>query len=211
VEEKRARHVGLAGFAPDSVPEPLAYEVWDLLRIGSPKLAYGVATGFPMVPFDVNVVADFVDVATPVLPGQGNQNKIVWDMAVYEIAYQIQNKATPAAFDSQTNYFFELESGIEATLLVTGAAGGYTPVVNYTPLRLISGKLARPWLLTYNNGIVMSFQATVTLPFPVKVTVTFKSETCLWPALLDMTGSECLIRLREMGYMIDCFKTRCSP
>jgi hypothetical protein len=167
-----------------------------------------VACGFSLTPMYVNVIGDFVDPSVTLVPGQGQQDKISWDLAVYEVAYQIQNKNTPAAFDAQTNFFYQLESGIEATLLITGAGGGYSPAVNFTPLRLLATRLDRPWLLTYNNGIAMSFQATVPLPFAVKVTVCFKTRTCLWPVLLEITGYEALGRLKDLGYVTDCFKAR---
>ena len=190
---------------PKGCTPAMAEAVYDMLTVGSPRLAYALACGVPLVPYDINCVALFGDVSVVLVPDVGQNVKIVQDQIVREIRFQVQNQTTPAGFDSITNYFFEQESGIEARLKTVGAGGGYNPVPEFTPIKLIAGPLRRGWLLTYTNGLVMDFQATVALPFPVKVTFTFKSETVYWPRLIDMTSYEALQKLKSMGYVCDAW------
>jgi hypothetical protein len=195
----------LDGFAPAGTTPGMACAVFDMLVVGSPRLAYALACGIPLVPFDIKCSGLFTDPSVTLVPDVGQNVKIVQDMVVREIKFQIQNQKTPAGLDSITNYFFEQESGIEARLKTVGAGGGYNPVPQFMPLKLIAGPLRTGWLLTYTNGLVMDFQATVPLPFGVQVTVAFKSDTVYWPRLIDMTSEEALKKLKKMGYVCDAF------
>lgn len=192
---------------PDGCTPAMAQAVYDMLTIGSPRLAFALACGVPLVPYQVPVVALFGDTSVTLVPEVGNDVKIVQDFAVKKVVFQVQNQETPSGFDSITNYFYELESGIEARLKIVGAGGGYNPVPVFTPIREIAGDLDRPWLVTYTNGFVMDFQATVPLPFAVKVTFSFKGETVYWPRLIDMSSLEALKALKKMGYVCDAFES----
>ena len=112
----------------------------------------------------------------------------------------MQNQDTPSGLDSLTNFFFEQESGILATMQIVGAAGGYQPYNFFTPIKLMCGP-KKMWLITYNNGIVMNFNASVALPFPVTVTFVFRCRTSYWRKLLEMTSWEALCKLKEMGFL----------
>jgi hypothetical protein len=196
---------GPDGFAPAGCPTGMAAAVWEMLTLGSPRLAYALACGVPLVPYNIKVAGLFPSTNTTLVPDQGQNVKIVQDMIVREIKFQVQNQNTPGGLDSITNYFFQLESGIEARLKTVGAGGGYNPVPEFQPIATIAGKLRKGWLLTYTNGLVMDFQASVQLPFPVKVTFTFESETVYWPRLIDMTSYEALRCLKKMGYVCEAF------
>ena len=142
---------------------PTGYEpetariIYDLLRAGSSKLAYSVASGFPLVEYAYTLEADFDTASTTSVPNVGQDQKVVQDSIIDDVVFQVQNQDTPAGLDSITNFFFEQESGIEATMQIVGAAGGYQPYNFFTPIKLMCGP-KKMWLITYNNGIVMNFQ-----------------------------------------------------
>lgn len=184
-------------------------QVYSLLKLGSPRLAYAVACGVPLVPWTFNVQADFTSVGQTEVSQAGNNVKIVQDTLIQEIKIQVQNQNTPGGTDSLTNFFYELESGIEANLKIVGAGTGYMPVPEFTPLKHIARKFAcgKEWLLTYNNGVEMDFQATVSpLPFPVVVTVSFEGVTSAWPKLIDISQSDAVQKLKSLGYLCDTYE-----
>jgi hypothetical protein len=205
------QHEGLGcSPVPEGTDPQLAAEVYKALRYGSPRLAFAQACGVPLVPFSIRVVGDFPDVAQALSPSDGNTIKIVQDTFISEIKFQVQNQNPPSGLDSLTNFFFELESGIEARLKTIAGGTGYNPVPDFTPIKLISRRLvdeqSGPWLLTYDNGLVMDFQATVLpLPFPVKVTFVFEGKTSYFPKIIDMSQLQAVKMLKEMGYLCDAY------
>jgi len=194
-----------AGHCPSGVEPAISKLVYELLRAGSSKLAYSVASGFPLVEYAYTLEADFETTSTTTIANVGQDQKVVQDSIIDDVVYQVQNQNTPAGLDSITNYFFELESGIEATMQIVGAGGGYEPYNMFTPIRLMCGP-KKMWLITYNNGIVMNFNASITLPFPVTVTFVFRCRTSYWRKLLEMTSYEALCELKEMGYLCKTYE-----
>jgi hypothetical protein len=192
---------------PAGCPSHVVEEVYRLLDLGSPKLAFAVASGAPLVPFYIPVAGLFQTVGQTLVPKNGNPSRLVQDTIIEEIELQVQNQNPPSGLDSLTNEFFELQSGIEATVKIVGPGGGYNPVPDQMPLKSIKGYLRRPWLLTYTNGINVDYFATVSpLPFPVKVTLTFKGVTSYWKRLIDISPLECLRGLTDMGYLCDSYQ-----
>jgi hypothetical protein len=204
VEDEKKVGVGAvgAGECPAGYTIALASEVYRLLDLGTPKLAYARAMGFTLEPFHILVSAPFTTTQTTTVPNAGNASKIFQDTLVTEIDYTITNTATPAGLDSLTNFFFSEMSGITAQIKIEQGAGSYNPVPDFEPLRLLRKKLFRPWLLGINTGVKMNFRASVVLPFPVQVDVTFFGETTWWPKLMDMTTLDCMKRLQSMGFMV---------
>jgi hypothetical protein len=200
---------GAGGPVPDGATVEMAKNVYRYLRLGSPRLAFAAACGVPCIPWSFRVEADFTSTSQTNVFQAGNDVKIVQDTFIEEIKIQVQNQNTPGGLDSLTNYFFELESGIEAIMKVVGPGTGYVPVPQYTPLKHIARKFSQDslWLLTYNNGVQMDFQATVTpLPFLVNVTVTFEGFTSAWPKIIDMTQAEAVRSLKKLGYLCDAYE-----
>ena len=188
------------GFEPET-----ARIIYDLLRAGSSKLAYSVASGFPLVEYAYTLEADFDSASTTEVNNVGQDQKVVQDSIIDDVVFQVQNQDTPSGLDSLTNFFFEQESGILATMQIVGAAGGYQPYNFFTPIKLMCGP-KKMWLITYNNGIVMNFNASVPLPFPVTVTFVFRCRTSYWRKLLEMTSWEALCKLKEMGFLCDWYE-----
>jgi hypothetical protein len=194
------RHHVPTGYEPET-----ARLVYDLLRAGSSKLAYSVASGFPLVEYAYTLEADFDSADTTEVNNVGQDQKVVQDSIIDEVVFQVQNQNTPAGLDSLTNEFFELQSGIEATMQIVGAAGGYQSYNFFTPIKLMCGE-KKMWLITYNNGIVMNFNASVPLPFAVTVTFVFRCRTSYWRRLLEMTSYEALCKLKEMGFLAEWYE-----
>ena len=79
-----------------------------------------------------------------------------------------------------SDFFLNFQSSIEGILQVQGSPQ-YQVVSNYTPLASIAdtvnGDAHWPdgWVLNYNQQLMMSFHADVTLPFaPLEVVCTFR-------------------------------------
>src|SRR5579875_9832 len=204
-----ATSAAAGGPCPPGVTIEMAKDVYRYLRLGSPRLAFAAACGVPRVPWSFRVEADVTETSQTEVTQAGNDVKIVQDTFIEEIKVQVQNQNTPGGLDSLTNFFFEMESGIEANMKVVGAGTGYMPIPEFTPLKHIARKFSKDqlWLLTYNNGVQMDFQATVTpLPFLVNVTVTFEGFTSAWPKIIDMTQAEAIKGLKKLGYLCDAYE-----
>jgi hypothetical protein len=181
--------------------------VQQLLSLGSPKLAYSVACGYGLIPWDIPVPGTFANTATTDVPNIGNVNKVVQDTVVESVDFTITNQNTPAGNDSLNNWAFIQSSGIQARLKVVGGMGaGYTPVPNFSPLEVsFRRRYERKWLITYNQGLVVDLHATVTLPFAVQVFVVYRTMTTPSPMILDMTNREALQGLSAKGYDISTY------
>jgi hypothetical protein len=183
-------------------PPEIQASVYEMLDCGSARLAYARAKGVSLVPYDIVVSATFSSTSVSLVPDVGRKDKISSDTVVREITYQVTNLQTPAGFDSITNEFFELQSGIVARLRVDAAGGGYLPVPDYQPIKRIARCFPRGWLLSYNMGLKMDFQALVPLPFPVQVDFIFHGETVYWLPAIQMDNTVAFQKLANMGYNV---------
>jgi len=189
--------------AATQYPPEIVEGVFAMLNAGSARLAYARAKGVSLVPYDILVPALFSSAGVTAVPDAGNQEKIQQDTIIRKVDYQITNQNSPAGFDSITNEFFALNSGIQARMKIIAAGGGYNPVPDFQPLELIKREFPRGWLLTYNNGIKMDFQASVPLPFAVQVNVVFHGETVYWLPALQMTNADAFRALQALGYNVN--------
>src|SRR5579875_3235646 len=130
-----ATSAAAGGPCPPGVTIEMAKDVYRYLRLGSPRLAFAAACGVPRVPWSFRVEADFTETSQTEVTQAGNDVKIVQDTFIEEIKVQVQNQNTPGGLDSLTNFFFEMESGIEANMKVVGAGTGYMPIPEFTPLK----------------------------------------------------------------------------
>lgn len=190
---------------------PLEAGVWAMLAAGSPRLALAKALGVPLAPYIVNVRARFPTVDAADVPNVGSDVKIVQDTLIDALVVRIQNDNTPQnTFSTLSDYFFNFQSGITATLQVNGAPR-YSIAENFTPLStladVINGNSHWPggWILTYNQQLFMSFHSDVTLPFaPLDVICTYRA----WLPTSDMfmrnrlSDDAVFAKLSECG--IDC-------
>jgi hypothetical protein len=109
-------------------------------------------------------------------------------------------------FQPQSDYFFNFQSGIEASLDVKGAPR-YAVADNFTPLSTLadvvngSSKWPAGWILTYQQQLFMSFNNRIApLPFaPLSVICTFRTWTPVGEMFVQMTNREAFQRLAENG------------
>jgi len=179
----------------------------------SPQLALARYMGVQLAPFLLNIRTSFVDstvTADPVSfdgPTSASGNiSISQPTIVDQIMYEIDapNAFSGNVFKSMNDFFYQLQSGIQAQLWVTGAPR-YSVANFFTPLRSLLAGLAEGWpigwVLGYTQSIMMQFQQTIPVPtFPTNVTVTFR----LWqPIGTDdfqmMTAQEARSRLAAAG------------
>jgi len=183
--DKRAEKIAGLGDPGDSADATAFYaEVYEMLALGSPRLALGKALGIKMVPFLINVRATFTSTDTTDVPDVGSDVQIVQDTLVDEALVRITNQSNTAnasVFQPQSDYFYNVQSGIECTLDVMGAPR-YSIVEKFTPLATVfdtangSGLWPECFVLTYQQQFFMSFHASVTLPYaPLDVTVSWRA------------------------------------
>jgi len=155
----------------------------------NPQLAYARALRVPLVPWFPNIRGTF-DGTTPTIGPfswavQGSSNdqvRLNTFGVVDRIVFQIDapNANSGNGFKPQFDFFYGLQSGIEATLIVDGDPK-YVPSPDFTPLRSLCALLNEAWpsgwVLTNTNVCKMQFNvpllALLETP-PVKVTVTFR-------------------------------------
>jgi hypothetical protein len=197
--------------------------VYELLALGYPRLALARAQGIPFVPYYINVRTTFDNPDRNLNPEVGSDVKIVADTIIQSIDYTITRDRTPQnVFQPQSDYYFSLQSGIEAKINVVGMP---RPSIapKFTPLSTLAKSVGTSghgfphgiWVMTYQQQLLVDFLARVQLPdFPTTVVLTFKTLT---PATdkfdgVNITDREALIRLRDMcGFCIpDCYVTACK-
>jgi hypothetical protein len=214
--------MGVAGLGcGDGGMGSLASGVYDMLKLGSPRLAYAIALGTRLVPYYINIRATFDDLSVVDIPTVGADVKIVQDTLFNDIVYKIINKSTTAndsTFRTQSDYYFNVQSGIEAVFDIQGAprpslAPKFTPLANLADgLQNFSG-WPKGFILTYQQQPAMSFHASVTLPYvPIEVIVTLRGWTPQNEMFVDMTNKDAFCGLEKCGFIIDeCYRDRvCS-
>ena len=164
-----------------------------ILRLAqySPQIALAIVEGATFAPYLANIRASFVDATNTLNPVSFDTGNLSQCSVCDSIEYEID---APNAFPGTqlkpfTDYFYGLQSGIQATLLV-GVGGGaprYAVADTFTPLRSLLHAVGDAWpdgwVLQYNQTVVMQFQQTMPVPtYPTNITVTFR----LWmPAGTD--------------------------
>jgi hypothetical protein len=194
---------------------PLEPEITSMLGSGSPRLALAVARGVPLAPYMVNVRAIFPDTTTAIIPDVGSDVKISQDLMVEALVVRTVNESETAnqnQFQSQSDFFYGIQSGLEATLDVKGAPR-YTVADTFTPLSTL-GDVAvgnsfwpRKWVLLYQQQLFMSFRTTVLLPFaPIEVICTFRTRGPVTEEFSGATMSNrtaCELLQKEFGITLD--------
>ena len=143
-------------------------------------------------------------------PARLDQFGIV-DCIVYEIDQP--NAQSGQTLKPLNDYFFNLQSGITATMSVVGAPR-YVPAADFTPLRTLLAGVAEPWpmgwVLGYTQSIQMQFMPSALLTPPTTLTVTFR----LWQVygttdFIGMTDSTAFDKLEGLGFK--CNRARNAP
>lgn len=194
----------------DASMGPLSAGVYSMLAAGSPRLALAKALGVPLAPYCINVRATFQDSDDDVIPDVGSDVKIVQDTLIDALVIRITTDRAPVdELTTLSDFFFNFQSGIEATLDVLGAPR-YAVAPKFTPLStladVVTGGSHWPggWLLTYQQQLQMSFFARVALPdFPVTVVCTYRGWIPVGEMFVQMTNMDAFDRLAECGVTCD--------
>lgn len=181
----------------------------------SPLLALARATRTPLVPIIYNVVGTF----TAAQPSTTNQ--VSWQVAgsptrldqfavVDAVMFEIDCAAANAGsqFKPLTDFFFGLQSGITAMMLVKGAPQYSVAPDLSTPIRTLCAMLnegwPQGWVLTPTQGILMQFSATQALSFlPLTITVSFRMwtpSTSCGDRFVNLSDQDACGQLQSMGY-----------
>jgi hypothetical protein len=188
----------------------------------SPQIALALARGDQLVPYVASCKCTFSDpnvsnITNVALEGGASGTQTSFPSGIFQatvidhVDYQI-NQA--GAFAGQTlktlaDFFFNLQSGISATLDVYGAPQ-YSVAPFYQPIRALLGFLKRGfpygWFLNYTQGLKMSFNADIALPsLPVTVAVTFAMWTPSGDRYVRMSDETALQGLSDCGVSVpDC-------
>ena len=173
----------------------------------SPQVALALVERTRFAPYNVNIRASFVDGTNTLNPVSFDGGNLSQPSVCDSIEYEIdQPNAFPGTqLKSLSDYFFGLQSGIQATMDVQGAPR-YTVSPFFTPIRALFRSLGEAWphgwILQYNQTISMQFQQTNPVPTtPTNIVVTFR----LWqPSGTDrytnMTTGEANQQLAALGW-----------
>jgi hypothetical protein len=200
------------GCGDGSMPGGMEAGVYEMLALGSPRLAYAMALGVRLVPYYFNIRATFDNVDTTDIPTTGSDVKIVEDTLVESLLVRILNKSSTAnqnLFQAQSDWYFNWQSGIEATLDVQGAprptlAPKFTPLATLADAFNGDSRWPRGFILTYQQQIEAAFHASVTLPFaPIEVVLTFRSRTPDNDMFIEMTNKQAFDGLSKCGFQLN--------
>jgi hypothetical protein len=201
--------VGGGWWSPDNILAAAQY---------SPQLALAKAMRVPFSPFVLTIANTFTDTTTLISNMQTFQSDAqsgVTDLGgeptiIDGLVYEIDQPQAYAGsvLKSVSDYFYGLNSGIQATMMVSGAPK-YTVAPFFTPLKILLDSLneawACGWVLGHNQSIIMQFQQTVPVVAPpTTVTVGFR----MWQPIdtagifVQMTTGEAYQRLQAMGYEV---------
>lgn len=186
----------------------LSRGVYEMLELGSPRLALARALGVRLTPYYFNIRATFADVSTTNVPDVGADVKIVTDTLVDSVLVRIFNQSTTAnqsQFQAETDFYYTFQSGIEATLDVKGAprptlAPKFTPLASLADAFNGDAHYPHGFILTYQQQLQASFNATITLPYaPLQVVLTFRAFTTDSEKFTMMTNEQAFRGLLECG------------
>ena len=188
----------------------------------NPQVALARALRVPLAPWIANIRGTFTSSTSPIGPfswqiqgGSNDQQRANTFAILDRIVFQIDSPGANAgaAFKPQTDYYFGLQSGIEATLIVDGDPK-YIVSPDFTPIRslcaLINEAWPQGWVLTNTNAPKMQFNisnSALIVAYPTKVTATFR----MWiPNVGDlrgrqfvmMTDNEAYRQLKKLGYPV---------
>ena len=188
---------------------PMAQGVYDFLAAGSPRLALARCLGVPFHPYIINVRATFADASVANIPSVGSDVIAVQDTLIDAMVVRVTNLNTPGnVFQPMSDFFFNFQSGIEATLDVQGKPD-YPVAPRFTPLStladVVNGDSHWPngWILTYQQQLFMSFKTTLPLPaFPIGVVCTFRGWVPSNDMFVHMKTREAVDQLASYG--VDC-------
>jgi hypothetical protein len=160
----------------------------------------------------INVRATFPDVDTPNVPNVGSDVKIVQDTLVdcmiTRMTFDVPGPQN--VFQPQSDWYYNFQSGLEATLDVKGApryavAPEYTPIATLSDMFVGDSKWMGGWILTYQQQLFMSFNARISpLPdAPLTVVCSFRGWTPQGEMFVQMTNREAFERLSKRGVVCD--------
>jgi hypothetical protein len=216
-KEHRAKLAGLG--APPYVKLGLgcslgsaAGDVYQMLALGSPILAYAKLLGVRLAPYILNIRGTFeVDGPTD-LPNLSNDStKIVQDTLIDQMVVRVQPQVSPSAsFGNTDAFFFQYLTGIEATLDVTGApryavAPDFTPISNLADL--VGGShWPGGWVLGYQQQLKAALNASIPLPadlLPLEVILSFRGWVPVGETFVSMKNQQAIDGLAECGVQLD--------
>jgi hypothetical protein len=192
-------------------------QVWRYIQAGSPRLALARATGQAIVPLVVNVRGTFPTTSTTDIPAVGMQSnqggvpyRLVQDCLVDGMVARIQNESPTAnqnQFQSLSDFFFNFQSSIEATLYLEGQPR-YEIASYFTPLStlcdMFNGNAHYPygWIIKPTQQLLMRFHSDTPLPTaPLEVIVSFR----LWTTVSDgdiPSNRQAFEHLCDLGYEV---------
>lgn len=189
----------------------------------NPQIAYARALRVPLAPWVPVIRATFADSTTPTVgpfawatqASSNDQVRINSFGIVDRIMFQIDapNANDNIAWKPVLDFFYGLQSGIEATMIIDGDPK-YVVAPDFVPLRLICAMINEAWpmgwVFTSTNVPKMQFNVPLLSLLeapPVKVTVGFRIwtpnvGTVKGRQFVMMTDSQAYEGLKRLGYKI---------
>ena len=188
-------------------------DIWSVAQY-SPQLAVAKAMRAPFQPFVLSIENTFSDATTTISNFQNfgstqntAGNKLIWPTLVDSVMYEVDSPNLNAGNSLQylNDYFYGLQSGIRATMLVLGSPK-YSVCPDFVPLRMLcdslNGAWPNGWVLQPNCSVQMQFQQFTAAPaLPVTIVVGFRMWQPIDPDgyFANMTTADAKKILTDMG------------
>lgn len=166
-------------------------EVQRLIAL-SPRLAYAVASGLPLIQYPFTITAGFSAAGNPdpVLAQTPSDDPLNRDFLIEEIDVDVQTPKfnTGSLWKPEADLAYDYTSGIQASLTRRGL---YGQAYDQMPLKAFPKMVSqgRPMPLLAEQTLLMSFFVTTPLPScATNITITFLSRTTPkdWPFSTDL-------------------------
>jgi hypothetical protein len=158
----------------------------------NPQVALARAMKVPLRPTLWNIRATMTDTTTNVGPfswsitggvsGGVVENTRLFQFAIVDrmVFNVIQPQANAGAqLKPLSDFFFRMQSGIQATMIVDPTGSGYSVTSDYTPLELLMAMTneawAYGWFLGYTQSVKMQFSPSSLMTPPTTVICTFRT------------------------------------
>lgn len=177
----------------------------------SPRLAYAVAIGLPLVPYPFRIVGTFEDSGQPdpleeLLPSTDLDRDVL--IEGIDVDIQTPNFATGGGdgadvMKPQADFYYDETSGIQARLTSRGLFGRQFDYQALKTLpRLVSE--SRPWCIPLDNKLLCDLQVTTALPSAgTVVTLSFLARTAPKDAIFRMSIIKIFDCLCELGFDVE--------
>ena len=173
----------------------------------SPRLAYGVMMGLPLIQYPFTTTAGFTAAGSPnpILDALPSDDPLDRDFLIEGIDLDIQTPYfnTGSLFKPEADLAYDYTSGIQVTIEQRGLYGRQYDQIALKALPKICSEL-RPMPLLMEQKLLTSFFVTTPLPSSAtNITITWIARTCPRDTVFRMDINKAFDCMAAKGYLVD--------